>query len=123
MRITTKKLADEPVLNRIMETMKEKGVTQQDVLQYLGLANSAFTRWKYDNGTSYMKYLGRIADYLCVPRTYLLKGIYEVANYEDLSQKEQKLVETFRELEKAEQDMFLRQIIGFRMTSEGTMKV
>ena len=35
-----------------------------------------------------------------------------------LSQKEQKLIEAFRELKKVEQDMFLRQIIGFQMTME-----
>ena len=30
MRNTTRTVADEPVLNRILETMKEKGVNQQD---------------------------------------------------------------------------------------------
>jgi hypothetical protein len=65
-----------------------------------------------------MKHLNRIAEYLGVSRTYLLKGINEVAKDETLSQKEQKLVEAFRELKKVEQDMFLRQIIGFRMTPE-----
>ena len=112
MRNTTRTVADEPVLNRILETMKEKGVNQQDV------GNGAFTKWKYDNGKSYLKHLNRIAEYLGVSRTYLLQGINEVVKDEKLSQKEQKLVEVFRELKKAEQDMFLRQIIGFRMTSE-----
>jgi len=65
-----------------------------------------------------MKKLNKIAEYLGVSRTYLLKGINEVVKDEKLSQKEQKLVEAFRELKKVEQDMFLRQIIGFRMTSE-----
>ena len=44
MRNTTRTVADEPVLNRILETMKEKGVNQQDVTQYLGLGNGAFTK-------------------------------------------------------------------------------
>ena len=118
MRNTTRTVVDEPVLNRILETMKEKGVSQQDVAQYLGLGNGAFTKWKYDNGKSYMKHLNGIADYLGVSRTYLLKGVNEVENDEKLSQKEQKLVEVLRELKKAEQDMFLRQIIGFRMMAE-----
>ncbi len=118
MRNTTRTVVDEPVLNRILETMKEKGVSQQDVAQYLGLGNGAFTKWKYDNGKSYMKHLNGIADYLGVSRTYLLKGVNEVENDEKLSQKEQKLVEAFRELKKVEQDMFLRQIIGFRMMAE-----
>jgi transcriptional regulator with XRE-family HTH domain len=118
MRNTNRTVADEPVLNRILETMKEKGVNQQDVAQYLGLGNGAFTKWKYDNGKSYMKHLNRIAEYLGVSRTYLLKGINEVVKDEKLSEKEKRLVEVFRELKISEQDMFLRQIIGYRMTSE-----
>ena len=51
-------------------------------------------------------------------RTYLLKGLNEVEKDEKLSQKEQKLIEVFRELKKVEQDMFLRQIIGLQMTME-----
>ena len=118
MRNTSRIVVDEPVLNRILETMKEKGVNQQEVSRYLGLGNGVFTKWKYDNGKSYMKHLNKIAEYLGVSRTYLLKGINEVEKDEELTQKEQKLVEAFRELKKAEQDMFLRQIIGFQMTSE-----
>ena len=118
MRNTTRIVVDEPVLNRILDTMKEKGVNQQEVSQYLGLGNGVFTKWKYDNGKSYMKHLNKIAEYLGVSRTYLLNGINEVEKDEELTQKEQKLVEAFRELKKAEQDMFLRQIIGFQMTSE-----
>ena len=118
MRNTSRIVVDEPVLNRILETMKEKGANQQDVAQYLGLGNGTFTKWKYDNGKSYMKHLNKIAEYLGVSRTYLLKGTNEVEKDEKLSQKEQKLIEVFRELKLVEQDMFLRQIIGFRMTSE-----
>ena len=118
MRNTSRIVVDEPVLNRILETMKEKGANQQDVAQYLGLGNGTFTKWKYDNGKSYMKHLNKIAEYLGASRTYFLKGTNEVEKDEKLSQKEQKLIEVFRELKLVEQDMFLRQIIGFRMTSE-----
>ena len=118
MRNTSRKVTDEPVLNRILTTMKEKGVNQQEVAQYLGLGNGTFTKWKYDNGKSYLKHLNKIAEYLGVSKTYLLEGINEVTNDEKLSQKEQKLLEIFRNLKIAEQDMFLRQIIGFSMISD-----
>ena len=98
--------------------MKEKGVNQQEVAQYLGLGNGTFTKWKYDNGKSYLKHLNKIAEYLGVSKTYLLEGINEVTKDEKLSQKEQKLLEIFRNLKIAEQDMFLRQIIGFSMISD-----
>ena len=118
MRNTSRKVTDEPVLNRILTTMKEKGVNQQEVAQYLGLGNGTFTKWKYDNGKSYLKHLNKIAEYLGVSKTYLLEGINEVTKDEKLSQKEQKLLEIFRNLKIAEQDMFLRQIIGFSMISD-----
>lgn len=118
MRNTSRQVVDEPVLNRILATMKEKGVNQQDVARYLGLGNETFTRWKYENGKSYIKYLAQIAEYLGVSRKYLLEGITEVSENEKLTEKERKLLETFRGLKKTEQDMFLRQIIGFSMTAE-----
>ena len=118
MRNTNRKVTDEPVLNRILATMQEKGVNQQDVAHHLGLGNETFTRWKYENGKSYLKYLSKIAEYLGVSRKYLLEGISEVGEEEKLTVKEQKLLKTFRALTKPEQDMFLRQIIGFTMTVE-----
>ena len=104
MRNTNRKVIDEPVLNRILATMQEKGVNQQDVSSYLGLGNETFTRWKYENGKSYIKYLAQIAEYLGVSRKYLLEGIAEVSEDEKLTEKERKLLETFRGLKKTEQD-------------------
>jgi len=118
MRNTNRKVVDEPILNRILATMQEKGVNQQDVARHLGLGNEIFTRWKYENGKSYIKYLEKIAEYLGVSRKYLMEGIEVVSEDEKLTKKEQKLLATFRTLKKAEQDMFLRQIIGFSMTTE-----
>jgi transcriptional regulator with XRE-family HTH domain len=118
MRNTDRKVTDEPVLNRILATMLEKGVNQQDVARHLGLGNETFTRWKYENGKSYLKYLEKIAEYLGVSRKYLLEGIAEVTEDEKLTEKERKLLETFRTLKKSEQDMFLRQIVGYTMIVE-----
>ena len=117
MRNTMKAVVDDPVLGRILTTMEEKGVNQQDVTKHLGLGNGAFTRWKYNNGKSYLQYLSRIAEYLGVSREYLLSGKEEILENEKLSKNEQKLVETFRNLKKIEQEMFLRQLIGFSTMS------
>lgn len=117
MRNTERPVTDDPVLGRILTTMEKKGVNQQDVTRHLGLGNGAFTRWKYNNGKSYLQYLTRIADYLGVSRDYLLLGKEEIVENEKLSNNEQKLLETFRNLKKIEQDMFLRLLIGFISTS------
>ena len=124
MRNTERPVVDDPVLRRILTTMEEKGrrilttmeekgVNQQDVTKHLGLGNGAFTRWKYNNGKSYMQYLNRIAEFLGVSREYLLSGKEEIVENEKLSSNEKKLLEAFRNLKKIEQDIFLRQLIGF----------
>ena len=118
MRNTERPIVNDPVLGRILATMEKKGVNQQDVTKHLGLGNGAFTRWKYNNGKSYLQYLTRIAEYLGVSRDYLLYGKEENGENEQLSKSEQILLETFRNLKKIEQDMFLRQLIGFSLTSE-----
>ena len=118
MRNTERPIVNDPVLGRILATMEKKGVNQQDVTKHLGLGNGAFTRWKYNNGKSYLQYLTRIAEYLGVSRDYLLSGKEEIVENEQLSKNEQILLETFRNLKKIEHDMFLRQLIGFSLTSE-----
>ncbi len=46
MRITKKKLTDDPVLLRIQDLLKEKGRTEKDMVVYLGIGNGAFTHWR-----------------------------------------------------------------------------
>ena len=117
MRIIERPVVDDPVLGRILATMEEKGVNQQDVTKHLGLGNGAFTRWKYNNGKSYLQYLSGIAEFLGVSRDYLLSGKEEILENEKLSKNEQKLLEAFRNLKKIEQEIFLRQLIGFSTVS------
>lgn len=58
MRYTDRTVTDDEVLKRIIELIREKGLRQQDVTNYLGIKNNAFTRWKYDNGKSYILKVG-----------------------------------------------------------------
>ena len=74
MRMTTKKIVENPVVNRIIDTLVSRNITQKDLIAYLDLPNGTFTSWKYDGGTSYMKYIDSIAEYLHVPKNYLLYG-------------------------------------------------
>ena len=58
-------------------------ISQNELIDHLGLANGAFTRWKYDGGTSYLDYMDDIADYLHISRNYLLYG--ESAEFQETS--------------------------------------
>ena len=58
-------------LDKICALLKEKGLKQKDLTDFLGLSKYAYTSWKSGNNTSYMKYLPQIAEFLDVPIGYL----------------------------------------------------
>ena len=74
MRKTQKQIVENPVIQRILETMKSRSVKQNELTDHLGLSNGIFTKWKYDGGESYMKYIDGISEFLNVPKEYLLYG-------------------------------------------------
>lgn len=60
------------ILDRIIETMKEKGVSQKQLCEYIGVSKQAFTEWKGGRNESYKKYLSEIAEFLNCSVDYLL---------------------------------------------------
>ena len=52
MRNTTRTVVDEPVLNRILETMKEKGVSQYTLIKKYGISPAQITRLKRNESVS-----------------------------------------------------------------------
>jgi transcriptional regulator with XRE-family HTH domain len=74
MRQTQKKVVKNPIVERIIDTLEVRSISQNELVSYLGLGNGAFTRWKYDGGKSYMKYIDQIASFLNVSKDYLLYG-------------------------------------------------
>lgn len=83
MRQTNKKIVDDPVVKRIIDTLNVRHLSQKSLLDYLDLPNATFTAWKYDGGKSYMKYIDKISDYLNVSKNYLLYG--ESENFQEIS--------------------------------------
>ena len=74
MRQTKKKVVKNPIVERIIDVLNLRSISQNELVEHLGLGNGAFTRWKYDGGKSYMKYIDEIADFLNVSKDYLLYG-------------------------------------------------
>ena len=60
------------ILDRIIKTMKEKGVSQKQLCEYIGVSKQAFTEWKGGRNESYKKYLPQIAEFLNCSVDYLL---------------------------------------------------
>lgn len=74
MRNTDKKIVDNPVIRRIINTLQARNLSQKQLIEYLGLPNGTFTSWKYNGGSSYMKYISSISEFLHVSDNYLLYG-------------------------------------------------
>lgn len=59
-------------LDRISILLKQRGQTQKDLTDFLGLTKNTFTNWKSGNNESYKKYISQIAEFLNVSTDYLL---------------------------------------------------
>lgn len=95
-------------LERIMELMRDNKIQDQEMIEYLGLARGTFGNWKRDKGRSYYAYIDKIADRLCVPIDYLIRGKAEES--EGFTNEEIGLVESYRRLSKEKQDLIKRNV-------------
>lgn len=60
------------VITKILSEMKKQNITQKNVVDSLGISQTAFSDWKAGRSKSYMKYLPQIASVLGVSVDYLL---------------------------------------------------
>lgn len=58
-------------LDKICALLKDKGIKQKELTDYLGVTRNNFSNWKSGSNSSYMKYLPQIAEFLGVPIGYL----------------------------------------------------
>jgi transcriptional regulator with XRE-family HTH domain len=63
-----------PVLSRILITLRLRGFRQKDLTNHLGISDVAFSKWKSRGSTAYMRYIDDIASYLRVSKDFLLFG-------------------------------------------------
>lgn len=70
-------------LNRIIKAMKEKGVSQKQLCEHIGVSKQAFTEWKGGRNESYKKYISEIAEFLNTSTDYLLGFTDDPINYND----------------------------------------
>ena len=56
MATTTKKMTDNPVVQRMIELIRKRGKREKDLTDYLGLSPGAISKWKYDGSYVYIKH-------------------------------------------------------------------
>ncbi len=108
MRPATNELTNDPVVLRIMEILKLQGKTEKDLTDYIGLANTTFTKWKYKGLKSYRKHLSKIAEYLEVTPAYLAEGVDDIINLSEMTASELQLVQLYRKMGNDTKDILLR---------------
>ena len=109
MRRTEKTVVENQVFQRILKTMDERGITQKQLTNQVGVNAQTFTRWKYENCRSYMKYLDRIAATLEVTRDYLMNGTVQMTT-SSYSLDELDLIKEYRPLNESKKKL-IRNII------------
>ena len=90
----------DPALERILNTMKNKGISAANMERYLNIPQGSFSSWKRGMGKLYYSHIDKIADKLEVSIDYLIRG--ENKNRFDLSTQEFELIENFRKLSEEE---------------------
>jgi transcriptional regulator with XRE-family HTH domain len=73
-KITVKGVIDinNIVLERIINLINAKGISDKQFLQAIGLNLTAMSDWKKGRNKSYLKHINKISDYLGVSVDYLL---------------------------------------------------
>lgn len=79
---------EQAVLDNIIACMNYKEIDQKELCDYLGVNPQMFTNWKNKSSNSYMKRLGKIAEFLDITVDHLLGKV----NISQASELEEKLL-------------------------------
>lgn len=104
MRVTQRKPVNDPVIERIIDALNVRHISQNQLIDHLGLGNGAFTRWKYNGGKSYLDYIDDISEYLHVSKEYLLYGDHIDFQEVSLLPSEIEIYKKLRELTEAQRN-------------------
>ena len=69
------------IVERIIQLIKERGITEYQLCKDCGISQSTFTTWKTEDRVPHTMRLKTIADYLNVSIDYLVNGTTETPTY------------------------------------------
>ena len=90
------------IVARITDLLLEQGKQQNQLMIFLGLTKSTYTSWKTGKSNSYMQHIDKIARFLNVSPSYLLRG-----DNNDITEFEKEFLATLRHLTKDQQEKLL----------------
>ena len=94
---TTRKMTDNPVVQRIVGLIREQGKKEKDLTDHIGIAPGAMSKWKYDGSYVYIKYIYEICEFLDTTPNYLFFGPED--KEERLSPGEKEMIRMYRSLD------------------------
>ena len=103
------KETEDPIVQRIIEAMKDQHISQKELTGTLGLSNGAFTKWKNGENRSYLKYMDQLSKALNVTVEFLLYGAKE-----GITDTKTYLINAIEDLSEQEQKYFLEMIKGYK---------
>lgn len=94
------------IINKIIELSDEKSINQQVICDALGIKSGTFSTWKARQTDPPAKYIACICEVLGVSIEYLLTG-KEKNSTSELTDIEQRMLETFKRLTPEDQIYFI----------------
>lgn len=97
-------------IDRIISVMKEKGIKQKELCDYLGKGEMVFSNWKAGRSESYKKYIPQIAEFFGCSVDYLLgkEQKKETAQKDSLNEKQKdEIRHLFDQMSPDQQEAFL----------------
>jgi len=89
----------DPIFERIEAVIKQTGLSQAGLCEYVGIKSNVYTKWKYEGGRSYLRYIDKIAEYLHVSSEYLLNPTGQAEPGNTADGREKLFMELFRSLD------------------------
>lgn len=112
MATTTRKTTENPVVQRIVELIREQGKKEKDLTDYLGISPGTMSKWKYDGSFVYIKHIDRICEFLDTTPNYLFFGPEN--EDERMTPVEKNVIKMYRSLEN-EKKKFVRDMLKYLM--------
>ena len=115
MATTTRKMTDNPVVQRIVELIKRRGKRERDLTDYLGLSPGAMSKWKYDGSYVYIKYIYEICEFLDTTPNYLFFGPED--EEERMTPEEKEMIREYRRLDEGRKKCIRDTLMYFEKSS------
>lgn len=109
----------DPVVERILNMMDQRGISQREMASMLGISEGSFSKWKNQGSKSYSKYIEQLSSILNVPVSYIISGdIDGDKKGAELmySENTRTMIRMFDDMNEKEQMFFLETMKRFKMT-------